>query len=419
MPNYEPTWAGVKKKKYPALRGRKEAQIAIIGGGLAGVLAAYELAQRGQEVCILEAHEVGAGVTTYTTGFLTHVIDTDLTDLVKMYGAKQAKLIWQSHAEAINRLEKIAAREGIECELVRCPNYVYALEDKELADLEAEKNEAKKLGFASKMVSAGHLNFKQSGAWQLPMQGKFHVLKFIAGLLRKFDSMGISIYENTEAKKLTRAEHGNFIVKTPQGEVRAERVITATYQPFNNPKETWFKKGMYLSYILEAQVGKGEFEEAIYEDMKNPYNYFRIDRTGKFDRMILGGQDHRKEIKMSPERNFTALGEYLNEIMGGRKYKITRKWYSRVLEPSDGLALIGEVNPGEYVATAFSGNGMTYSAIAGQLLADLVTGKKNPYARIYDPTRIPSLYQLGKKARDYTGELFGGAAKNIFKPKKK
>jgi glycine/D-amino acid oxidase-like deaminating enzyme len=412
----ESTWAGIAKEKYPALKKEIAAEVAIIGGGLAGVLTAYQLAKGGKKVAILEADEIGKGVTTYTTAFLTNVIDTDLSDLIKMYGAKNAKLIWQSHFDAINTLEQIAKKEKIDCEFTRCNNYVYALDEKEYEDLKEEKKGADKIGFKTELVKSKHLDFEQAGAWVIKNQGKYHATKFLYGLLPVLERMGVEIYEHSEVEEIEELDY--FSVQTKNSRVLAKKVVIATYQPFNNPKQTLFKKGMYRSYVFEVQVPKGMFKEAIYEDMKNPYNYFRVDRGAKYDRMVIGGQDHRNEIKMAPQRNFKALEDYLKQIMGGRKYAITRKWYSRVLEPSDGLALIGETSPNQYVATAFSGNGMTYSAIASQVLADQITNRKNPYSKLYDPKRIPSLYQLAKKGRDYTEELVGGAMKNIFKSKK-
>lgn len=412
----ESTWARVKKRNYPILTKEIAAEIAVIGGGLAGVLTAYHLAKAGKKVALLEADEIGKGVTTYTTAFLTNVIDTDLTDLIKMYGAKNAKLVWQSHFEAINTLQKIAKQEKIDCEFMRCDNYVYALDEKEYEDLKKEKTSADKIGFDTKLVKSNYLDFEQAGAWVIKNQGKYHATKFLYGLLAALERLGVKIYEHTEVKEIEELDY--FSVQTKNARVLAKKVVIATYQPFNNPKQTLFKKGMYRSYVFEVQIPKGMFKEALYEDMKNPYNYFRIDRGTKYDRMVIGGQDHRNEIKMAPQRNFRALEDYLKQIMNGRSYTITKKWYSRVLEPSDGLALIGETSSNQYVATAFSGNGMTYSVIASEIITDQITNQKNKYSKLYDPKRIPSLYQLAKKGRDYTEELVGGALTNIFKPKR-
>jgi glycine/D-amino acid oxidase-like deaminating enzyme len=139
---------------------------------------------------------------------------------------------------------------------------------------------------------------------------------------------------------------------------------------------------MYKSYVYEVRIPRGLIKEGTYEDCNNPYHYFRVDRQAKYDRMIIGGEDNRKEIAVDDRKNFKALEEYLTELLKGKRYTIVRKWTGPILEPSDGLALIGKFRSVQLIATAFSGNGMTYSGIA---------------------------------ATDYAGEFFGGVAKNVFK----
>jgi hypothetical protein len=95
-----------------------------------------------------------------------------------------------------------------------------------------------------------------------------------------------------------------------------------------------------------------------------------------------------------------------------------KKWSGPILEPVDGLALIGKYAPHQYVATGFSGNGMTYAGISALLMTDLISGKKNPWTKVYDPKRKLTAKQLVKKGIDYTSEFFGGAVKNLIIHKK-
>ena len=75
--------------------------------------------------------------------------------------------------------------------------------------------------------------------------------------------------------------------------------------------------------------------------------------------MILGGEDHRASLPVSTKKRFEALKEYLAGLLGGQSYQTGRKWIGAVLEPVDGLPTIGAYKPHQFVATAFSGNGMT------------------------------------------------------------
>jgi glycine/D-amino acid oxidase-like deaminating enzyme len=100
--------------------------------------------------------------------------------------------------------------------------------------------------------------------------------------------------------------------------------------------------------------------------MANPYNYLRVDEmAGQKDRLMVGGADHRSELKMPADKNYKALKEYMSHLSPNLSARVLRKWRGGILESSDGLPLIGETAPRRYVATAFSGNGMTYAALAG------------------------------------------------------
>ncbi len=411
----QPTWKNERIKDYPKLTRKERTDVVIVGGGLAGILTAYLLNKEGLKVTVLERDQIGSGATEYTTAFITQDIDTDLRELVKMYGPKNARLVWDSHGEAIDLLEDIIKAEKLDCEFMRCSAYVYTISKDGLEELEEEYTTARKMGFEVDLHRTNPFQFKNYGVMETKDQAKFHPLKFLWQLAEKASQQGVVIYENSEAVSVEKTENG-WEVGTPEGKISAGKLIVTTYQPFNNPRPTYFKKGMYVSYVFEAEIPQGILPEAIYWDDDNPYNYFRVDAVdGGHDRMVVGGQDHRKEIKMDQEKNFKALEDYLAEFFSGIEYRITRKWNGPILEPSDGLALIGQTYPDQYVGTAFSGNGMTYSGITAMLLTDLVRGRKNPWSEIYDPGRMPTLYQLLKKGRDYTGEFFGGAAANIFR----
>jgi glycine/D-amino acid oxidase-like deaminating enzyme len=408
------TWKDHRLPSYPKLDADMETDVVIIGGGLAGLLTAYALLRERQRVIVLEAGRIGGGATGLTTAFLTQVIDTDFIDLLSMYGAKNTKLIWQSHGQAIDLIERIVKQEQIDCEFKRCSNYSYAEEDKSFSYLEEEYAVMKKLNFEGiALMKKVDLGFVHHGYIEVKHQAKFHPTKFLAGIAEKITELGGQIFELTEATDVKGK--GPVRVSTKIGKrVRAQYAITATYDPLNNPKETFMKKGMYVSYVFELKATSGVYKEGIYEDTQNPYHYFRVDRMNGHDRIIVGGEDNRQEVAFREQKNFNALAKYVKQVFGDHEYEIVRKWRGPILEPSDGLALIGQFKPAQLIAAAFSGNGMTYSAIAAMICKDIITGKKNSWSKLYDPTRTPSIKQLYKKAKDYTEEFIKGAVKNTI-----
>jgi glycine/D-amino acid oxidase-like deaminating enzyme len=361
---------------------------------------------------VLEKEEgIAQSVTMYTTAFITQIIDSSFVELVKLFGESKAKLVWESGQDAIKLIADIVKQENIDCEFKFVSAYTYAQDEKEFEELTKEYQAVKKSGIEANLEKDdGKLNFENSGFLEIPKQAMFHPIKFVKGLANAAESAGAKIFTNSEVLAI---EGLTLITKT--GQVRAKDVLIATYAP-KIKEGTRFKKVMYVSYVYELEIAKGLIAQGLYLDMNNPYHYFRVDSYENFNRMIAGGEDHRKDIKINPDKNFYALEKYVKILLDGNNYKITRKWSGLILEPVDGLALIGEIKPHVFVVTAFSGNGITYSAASSLIIRDLILGHKNSYANLYNPKRTPTINQLVRKAFDYIQEIFGGAVKNFFSP---
>jgi glycine/D-amino acid oxidase-like deaminating enzyme len=416
------TWQEYRKKvTYPPLEEDIEADVCVVGGGMAGVLTAYRLANEGKRVVLLEKRELASYATAMTTAFITKVIDSPLEEIADIFSPAVTKAVASSGQAAIEEFARIVKEEGLDCEFVRCSNFSYASSDKDFKKLEKEASLYRRYSIPATLVKDGAgLNFENAGYLEVPKQAKFHPTKFLFGLAERAARSGVRIFEHTEALSI---ENGKpLLVETKRGAVRATDVVIATYKPTSN-KSTHLKKAMYRSYVLEAQVPRDLFREGLYEDQENPYHYFRIDAAAgrnDYDRLIIGGEDH-KDIFGNPPvahlgpESFKAVGAYLGKLMGKRRYWIVRKWSGPILEPSDGLPLIGRIAPHRYVATGFSGNGMTYSMIASMICADLILKRKNAWTKAYDPTRsLIHPKRLGTKAADYVDEFVHGALKNLL-----
>jgi glycine/D-amino acid oxidase-like deaminating enzyme len=403
---------------YPELTKDTKADVAIIGAGLTGILTAYLLAKNGKKVVLLEKNTVAEGATHLTTAFLTQILDTDMQDLISTYGLEKAKDIISAHTTAIDLIEEIRRTEDIECDFKRSSNFIYAYKEDEFGTLLKEYEAINQLGIKASISGDPLPGFKNFGYIEVYNQAKFHPLKFIRGLLNVLRQYDVHIYEKTEAD--TIKESTMAIITKNKKKIHAEWIIATTYEPFGQPLGLYFKKGMYTTYILEAHIPQHIIREGMYEDTYNPYHYFRIDPAPTFDTLIIGGEDHRSDIPVDPEKNFDALEEYLRDMLDDREYSIANRWDGPILEPSDGLAFIGpHKNPHIMYAFGFSGNGMTYAGIAALIFRDLVRGKTNAMHDLYQTARILGPKALITKAMDYGSEFIHGAAKNVFRKKKK
>ncbi len=398
---------------YPTLTKDIQADVAIIGAGMTGILSAYLLAKEGRKVVILEKETVAEGATHLTTAFLTQIIDTDMSDLIKAFGLEKAQGIVRSHMTGLTLIETIAREEDIECDFKRCSNYIYEQKEEDFGKLLAEYEAMGQLGISASISGDPLSGFKNHGYIEVLNQGKFHPLKFIRGLLHVLKEYDVQIYEKTEAIDI---KESTLTIHTKnKNKVQASWILATTYQPFGQPLGLFFKKGMYTSYVLEAHIPHHTMREGIYEDTMNPYHYFRVDPAPTYDTMIIGGEDHRSDIPIDPARNFKALEEYLRDILDNREYSVTNRWDGPILESSDGLALIGpHKHPHILYAFGFSGNGMTYAPIAASIFGDLIIeGKENSMYSLYAASRVLGPKSLIGKSIDYGGEFIHGAAKKM------
>lgn len=414
--SHDTTWTiGINKAKFMKLKGDLAVDVAIVGGGITGVTLAYMLSSEGKRVALIEQGELFSGATSMTTAFITESIDTDYEKMIKMYGARDARLIAESHREAIDEIERIVKKEDIDCEFTRCSNYTYAIKEKERDVLKKEKIAARKIG-VSLDLGKEDLGFNHYGFLELKRQAKFHPLKYLNELAREASRNGAKIFENTEVHEIERDVH--YTLRTNSGDIEADYVVVATYAPFD--KKLYFKKAFYTTYVYELEVEKGFLKEGIYEDLSEPYKYFRVDHFEDYDRVIFGGEDHRGDLPVSEEKNLEALKDYIDDLFAGLDYKVIRKWKGPIVEPVDGLAYIGSYKDSRvFYATGFSGNGMTYGTLAGMIITNKICRKKDErikeFERIYTADRLPTLRQLAGKGADYSNRLFHGALKNSLK----
>jgi glycine/D-amino acid oxidase-like deaminating enzyme/nitrite reductase/ring-hydroxylating ferredoxin subunit len=363
--------------------------VVVIGGGITGLCAAYFLKRAGKKVCVLERDRICFGDTGHTTAHLTQVTDTRLTELVRDFGEDAAQLTWQAGAAAITALEGIARESHISCRFERIPNYLHAsLRDgkDETDDLRDEAELARKLGFEAEFLSAAP--FVNRPAVRYPDQGRFHPLKFLAGVAQAVEGDGCAVFENSEVTEVS-----NDPLAVLCGDVRLEcdYVVIATHVPlmgktgYINATLLQTRLNPQSTYVVAAKVPKGSIPDASFYDTSDPYYYLRLDRTPRYDYVIFGGEDHKTgQIENTGER-YQRLESLLKGLAPEAEFY--GRWSGQVIETNDGLPLMGETSERQFVATGFGGNGMTFGCLAGLMACDAALGKKNPWQDLFSVSR--------------------------------
>lgn len=363
----------IETTRFPKLDGDTKTDVLIIGGGMAGVLCARFLQERGVDCILVEASAIGEGITKGTTAVITAQHDTLYTDIVKKYGFKKAKQYLDANLWAVEQFRKIS--KEIFCDFEDKPSVMYSRIDK--VTLEHEAEIVCRLGFPAEFITKIPLPFEIAGAVSYPNMAQFHPLKFLTGIAKD-----LKIYEETFVRKVK----GNTAY-TDSGNINAKKIIIATHYPFIN------SKGMYPMKLYQTRSFVVALENApdvsgTYVDTAEGGMYFRNYKNY----LLVGGGDHRTGAKgggIEAVRSFV----HLNYPDAKEKYA----WATQDCMSLDGIPYIGRYSPSTpdiYVATGFNEWGMTTSMVSASILADMVTGHQNKFAPVFAPNRSVMHKQL-------------------------
>ena len=360
-------------KDFPNLDGDKKTDVLVIGGGIAGILCAYKLKQRGVNCIILEADKICRGVTPNTTAKITSQHGFIFDKLIKSFGEEKTRMFLDANEKAIGDYRKLA--EKIPCDFEIIDNFIYCKDS--MKKVEKELSALEKVSFPAEFVGDIPVPIEIVGAVKFRNQAQFNPLKLLSEL-----SKDLEIYENSKVIEV----RGNTAI-TFHGDVVADKIIIATHFPFMNKRGAYFVK-LYQerSYLIAYE--NGPKVNGMYLDEATGGYSFRNYKNY----LIVGGGDHRTGKQggaYTQIRNFAKI-HYPD---CPEKYH----WATQDCMSLDSVPYIGQYSPKTpnlFVATGFNKWGMTSAMVSANLLADLVMGKDNEYKEVFLPSRSVLTTQL-------------------------
>ena len=395
---HDPVWiSGFEMEKFSPLRKDIVVDVCIVGAGIAGLSTAYMLARAGRKVAVLDDGTVGGGTTTVTTAHLANALDDRYYEVERIHGQEGIRLAANSHSVAIDRIEQIIGDENIDCDFQRLDGYLFLGQGQKEELLQRELAAAERAGLSVERLARAPLaSFNTGPCIRFPRQGQFHPLKYLAGLAEAITRHGGQIFTNTHVDRIQGGDESQILAGKHR--VQCDEIVVATNSPINDLVAIHTKQAAYMTYVIGARVLANSIPKALYWDMEDPYHYVRLCAAPKqngaappYDVLIVGGEDHK-----TGQADDTQLRHARLETWARERFPMIQEvefvWGGQVLETLDGLAFIGR-NPLDadnvYVVTGDSGMGMTHGTIAGILLTDLIHGRPNPWADLYDPSRKP------------------------------
>jgi glycine/D-amino acid oxidase-like deaminating enzyme/nitrite reductase/ring-hydroxylating ferredoxin subunit len=387
--NTESFWFAERQEVlFPQLDHDLDVEVLIIGGGIAGVTAAYLLSGQGRSVALLERGRIGGLNTGHTTAHLTYMTDTRLSDLVATFSRKEARLAWEAGQAAIDLIEENVKRHAIDCEFRRVPGFLVASEQCDRAEesglLQQEAMVARQMGFDAYYLDSAPVTDRPGIRFE--NQAKFHPLRYLDALAREAMKQGVEIYEDTE---VTNFDEGSVIAGGRT--VKFRQVFIATHVPLQGEGglvgSALFqsKLALYSSYAVRAKLPGDALPELIWSDTADPFYYLRIEKDDEGFSCVFGGEDHKTGMETHTENRYQNLERELDRILPGAE--VTHRWCGQIVEPVDGLPYIGRTSDTQWLATGFSGNGMTLGTVAGMMFRDAISGKGGAWEKLFDPGR--------------------------------
>ncbi|GAB2617152.1 FAD-dependent oxidoreductase [Novilysobacter erysipheiresistens] len=365
-----------------------EEDVIVIGAGIAGLVTALCVAREGLKVLVVDRQGIGEGESLRTTVHLASALDDRYYNLAHWHGADGARLAAASHAAAIDWIQHEVADVDGGCGFRRVPGYLFS-HDGDTSRLRKEVEAAIDAGLDAVYLESGIPGLPGFGpALRFERQARVDMDALLEALAGKCDALGVRFLkadvDEVEGAPRPRITLANGAV------VRGSAVVVATNVPFHERIPVHTKVAPYRSYVVAGPVRDGALPDALIWDDGDPYHYVRLvdARDGSGRLVLVGGEDH-KTGQDDDTTAFVRLQAWAREHLPGIE-SFTHGWSGQIIEPADGLAFIGADPGGEenvYIHTGDSGNGVTHGTLGGLLLTDLILGRANPWAALYDPVR--------------------------------
>lgn len=367
MSKMESVWWDISAvPSFCALDKDIKTDVLIIGGGIAGILTAYYLLNKGVDYTLVEKGRVLDGVTKNTTAKITFQHGLIYNKLLNNEGVEIARKYLLANKSALEKYTEMC--RGIDCDFEMKDNYVYSVSDRE--KLENEMKALQQIGYNAELCEKLPLPLETVGAVKFPEQAQFNPLKFLSAVSRP-----LNIYEKTFVREM----QGNTAV-TDKGKIYADKFIVTTHFPFINKHGSYFVK-MYQHRSYVTALENAQTVDGMYVDDAQKGMSFR--NYGSL--LLLGGGDHRTGKKGG---NWAELRDFAR-----KQYPDAREryfWATQDCMSLDGIPYIGQYSKSTenlYVASGFNKWGMTSAMVAADILSDMVTDKTNEYAEVFNPSR--------------------------------
>lgn len=367
----------------------------VIGAGISGALVAEQLTAAGLDVVIVDRRRAISGSTAASTALLQYDIDTPLTHLSRRIGAARAQGIWRRSRLAVDALRERTRHLGVDADMsLRDSLYL----DGNLLSRRAlaREGEARRLtGLESVYLTPGEVEARYGIAGRAGLLGFGNVSadprRLAAGFLQVAIARGARLHETVEVATVTPGRHRVRATTVDGAVITCRWVVFATgYELARGVPRRGHRIVSTWAMATTQQPGALWPSECFIWEASDPYLYLRTTPDG---RIVCGGEDESLDDATRRDAQIAAkvrvLERKLSRLFPDCNPQASYAWAGSFGSSPTGTPSIGRVPrmPGCYAVLGFGGNGITFSALAAQVIAADIAGRRDADAGLFAFTR--------------------------------